>query len=100
MLQADGSTSCGNWIYSGCWTEFGNMTARRSQYDPSGLGVYPEWGFAWPSNRRVLYNRASADTQGNSWYPEPTYLVWRCSCAGGADVLELRTDDAPDHTEG
>ena len=100
MLQDDGSTACGNWIYSGCWTELGNMTTRRSQYDPSGLGVYPEWGFAWPANRRVLYNRASADTSGQPWDPERTYLAWRGTWAGGADVPDMRPDAAPEENVG
>src|SRR5690625_5915886 len=91
MLQDDGSTACGNWIYSGCWTELGNMTKRRSQYDPSGLGVYPEWGFAWPANRRVLYNRASADTSGQPWDPERTYLAWRGTWAGDRKSTRLNS---------
>ena len=43
FLRDDGSTLCGNWIYSGSWTEAGNQTARRGTEDPSGLGVYPNW---------------------------------------------------------
>ncbi len=52
-------TACGNWIYCGCWTQAGNLTARRDTADPTGLGVYPDWGYSWPANRRILYNRAS-----------------------------------------
>src|SRR5947207_5735063 len=61
-LKDDGTTSCGNWIYSGCWTEAGPQLARRGTEDPSGLGVYPNWAWSWPANRRVLYNRASCDS--------------------------------------
>ena len=70
VLRDDGSTACGNWIYSGAWTQAGNMTARRDTSDPSGLGSYLNWGFAWPANRRVLYNRASATPAGQPWDPK------------------------------
>src|ERR1700722_19301274 len=54
-LKDDGTTSCGNWIYSGSFTEAGNQTARRDPSDPSNMGVHPGWGWSWPANRRVLY---------------------------------------------
>ena len=60
-LKDDGTTSCGNWIYSGCWTEAGNQLIRRGTEDPSGQGIYQNWAWSWPANRRVLYNRASCD---------------------------------------
>ena len=53
-LKDDGTTSCGNWIYSGSWTEAGNQTARRGTEDPSSQGVYQNWAWSWPANRRVL----------------------------------------------
>ncbi len=96
VLQDDGSTSCGNWIYSGCFTQAGNMTARRDNSDPSGMGVYPNWGFAWPANRRLLYNRASADKDGKPWDPKRPYLRWNgSSWAGGIDVPDMRPNAAP-----
>lgn len=58
-LKDDGSTACGCWIYTGSWTEAGNQMANRDNSDPSGKGITPGWSFAWPANRRVLYNRAS-----------------------------------------
>jgi formate dehydrogenase major subunit len=65
FLQANGTTSSGNWIYCGSYTEKGNMAARRSQKDaPNGIGLYPEFAWAWPVNRRIIYNRASVDLQG------------------------------------
>ncbi len=101
LLQADGSTACGNWIYAGCWTQAGNMTARRDTSDPTGLGVYPGWGFAWPANRRILYNRASADSAGKPWDPTRKYLAWNgTSWAGGADVPDMRPDAAPEQGVG
>lgn len=95
LLQADGSTSCGNWIYSGCWTQAGNLTARRDNSDPTGLGVYPNWGFAWPVNRRILYNRASADKDGKPWDPSRPYMRWSGTAWVGADVPDMRPNAAP-----
>ena len=63
-LQDDGSTSSGNWLYCNSYTEKGNMMARRSTNDPSGIGLYPEWAWCWPVNRRIIYNRASVDEYG------------------------------------
>jgi formate dehydrogenase-N alpha subunit len=101
MLRDDGSTACGNWIYSGCWSQAGNLTARRDTADPTGLGVYPQWGFAWPANRRILYNRASADAAGKPWDPARKYLAWNgSSWAGGADVPDMRPDAAPEQNVG
>src|ERR1043166_587015 len=60
QLQDDGSTMCGNWLHSGDYTETGNNAQRRVTADPTGLGMYHNWGFSWPANRRVMYNRASA----------------------------------------
>ena len=65
-LKADGSTACGCWIYCGCYAGEVNQVARRR---PAGeqSWVAPEWGWAWPANRRILYNRASADPEGRPW---------------------------------
>ena len=76
MLRDDGSTSCGNWIYCGTWSQAGNNTARRDNSDPSGLGQTLNWGYAWPVNRRIIYNRASADLQGKPWDASRTVLKW------------------------
>ena len=67
FLQSDGSTSSGNWLYCNSYTEKGNMMARRSQNDPTGVGLYPEWSWCWPVNRRIIYNRASVDGYGRPW---------------------------------
>ena len=67
QLQDDGSTSCGNWLHSGVFTEAGNKTQRRNNADPTGLGMFHDWAFSWPANRRVMYNRASADKDGKPW---------------------------------
>ncbi|HXJ39407.1 MAG TPA: formate dehydrogenase-N subunit alpha, partial [Bryobacteraceae bacterium] len=76
LLKDDGTTSCGNWIYSGSWTEAGPQVARRGTEDPSGMGVYPNWGWSWPANRRVLYNRASCDPSGKPWDPTRPQIWW------------------------
>ncbi len=78
LLQADGSTSSGNWICAGSFTADGqNLMKRRGKSDPTGLGLYPEWSFAWPVNRRVLYNRASVDKNGNPYNPKRPLLAWK-----------------------
>jgi formate dehydrogenase major subunit len=75
-LKDDGTTSCGSWIYSGSYTEAGNMAARRKKGDPTGLGLYPEWSWCWPINRRIIYNRASVDLDGNPRDPKRPLLKW------------------------
>ena len=70
MLQADGSTSCGNWIYCQSYNADGNNMARGKKDDPTGLGLFPKWAWAWPVNRRIIYNRASVDLDGQPWNPK------------------------------
>jgi formate dehydrogenase major subunit len=74
-LKDDGSTACGCWIYSGVFPQEGNNRAR-SRRKTAGNYVSPEWGFAWPHNRRILYNRASADPEGKPWSERKKYLWW------------------------
>ncbi len=75
-LQADGSTTSGNWLYCNSYTEEGNMMQRRGKEDPTGMGFYPNWAWCWPVNRRVLYNRASVDLQGRPWNPKKPIISW------------------------
>jgi formate dehydrogenase major subunit len=81
-LTDDGNTTAGNWIYVGSYTDEGNMMKRRNgvqdpkKNDPTGMGFYPEWAFSWPANRRVLYNRASADPAGKPWDPKRAGIRW------------------------
>ena len=96
-LKDDGTTSCGNWIYSGCWTEAGPQLARRGTEDPSGQGIYPNWAWSWPANRRVLYNRASCDASGKPWDAERKQVWWNESAQlwVGNDVPDFKADSHP-----
>jgi len=76
QLADDGTTTSGNWLYCGSFTEAGNQMARRNTADPTGLGFHHEWAWNWPLNRRVLYNRASADGQGKPWDPTRAGIQW------------------------
>jgi len=76
FLQADGSTSSGNWLYCQSYNKDGNNMARRKKDDPTGLGLFPQWSWAWPVNRRIIYNRASVDLDGNPWNPQRPVVKW------------------------
>ncbi len=78
-LKDDGATACGNWLYSGSYNADGNNMARRSQKDKSGMGMYHDWSWCWPVNRRIIYNRASVDTKGQPWNPEKPVIKWNGS---------------------
>jgi formate dehydrogenase major subunit len=97
-LAADGSTSCGCWIYCGCFAEETNQTARRKPGSEQ-TWVAPEWGWAWPANRRILYNRASADPAGRPWSERKRYVWWDAQAGEwtGADVPDFKADMAPDY---
>lgn len=86
QLRDDGTTSSGCWIFSGSWTEKGNQMANRDNSDPSGLGNTLGWAWAWPLNRRIIYNRASADPQGQPWDPKRQLIEWDGSKWTGIDV--------------
>ena len=94
-LKNDGSTLCGNWLYSGSYTEEGNQMARRSQEDSTQLGLYAKWGWSWPANRRVLYNRASADISGAPWDETRAPIRWLGNRYTG-DVPDFNSDATPD----
>jgi len=77
LLQDDGSTSSGDWVYCGSYTDAGNMAARRGKADPTGLGLYPQWAWSWPVNRRIIYNGASVNPQtGKPWNPARAIIKW------------------------
>lgn len=84
-LKDDGSTACGCWIYSGVYPEEGkNRAASRVADD----WVSPEWGFAWPANRHIMYSRASADPAGNPWSERKKYTYWDPEKDSGAKDAE------------
>jgi len=95
-LRDDGKTACGCWIYSGCYNEAGNNMARRDTSDPDNAGVYPKWAFSWPVNRRVLYNRASADLTGKAWDPSRKLIEWDGAKWAGYDVPDIVPTAKPD----
>jgi formate dehydrogenase major subunit len=95
-LKDDGTTTAGDWIYTGHYPETGNLTKRRDgvqdpkKNDPTGMGFYPNWAWSWPANRRVLYNRASADPQGRPWDPTRPGIQWDAATG-------LWAGDVPDY---
>ncbi len=99
-LKDDGTTFSANWLYCGSWTEAGAMIQRRGTEDPSGLGIYPNWAWSWPANRRVMYNRASCDLDGKPWDPQRRQVWWdegKQSWVGN-DVPDFKVDSPPkDH---
>ncbi|MCT2585432.1 formate dehydrogenase [Actinophytocola gossypii] len=98
QLAADGSTSCGCWIYCGVYADGVNQAARKKPADEQDW-IAAEWAWAWPANRRVLYNRASARPDGTPW-SERKKLVWWDADAGawtGHDVPDFERDKSPDY---
>jgi formate dehydrogenase major subunit len=78
-LLADGSTSSSNWLYTQSYNEKdGNRQKWRDNvdYHPAGIGLYSKWSWCWPVNRRIIYNRASVDLDGNPWDPEDYVIRW------------------------
>ncbi len=100
QLQDDGTTSCGNWIYGGVWSQAGNLSARRDTNDIGGMGNYSNWGYSWPANRRVLYNRAGADAAGKPWDAKRPGIRWDGTRWAGIDVPDIRPDLGPDSGAG
>jgi formate dehydrogenase major subunit len=89
VLRDDGKTACGCWIYSGCFNEAGNNMARRDNTDPDDAGIFPKWAWSWPVNRRIIYNRASADIDGNPWDPSRKLLWWDGAKWTGYDIPDI-----------
>jgi formate dehydrogenase major subunit len=98
QLRDDGSTACGCWIYCGCYAEGKNQADRRKPGSEQSW-VAPEWGWSWPSNRRILYNRASADPEGNPWSDRKRYTYWDAAAGRwtGPDVPDFEASKPPDY---
>ncbi|GAC1542569.1 MAG: formate dehydrogenase [Candidatus Velthaea sp.] len=93
-LADDGSTACGGWIYSGVYPDKTTNRARnRTKDDWTSL----EWGFAWPANRRMLYNRASADAEGKPWSERKRYMYWDDAAGkwSGPDIPDFPATKSP-----
>ena len=99
-LKDDGSTACGGWMYCGVYPREGHNVARSRIADKPGFDTnHKDWAFAWPSNRRTLYNRASADVEGKPWSEEKK-LVWWDEGQGkwtGTDVPDFEPTKRPDY---
>jgi formate dehydrogenase major subunit len=95
QLRDDGTTASGCWIFSGCFTEKGNQMARRDATDPREQGIAPNWAWAWPANRRILYNRASANLEGRAWNPNKPIIEWNGGSWVGIDVPDYAPTTKP-----
>jgi formate dehydrogenase major subunit len=97
-LKDDGSTSCGCWIYCGCYADGVNQTARRTPGSEQNW-TGSEWAWAWPANRRILYNRASADPEGRPWSARKALVWWDAEAAEwtGHDTPDFEADKPPDY---
>ena len=97
-LKDDGSTACGCWIYCGCFKDGVNQTARRKPWWLQSW-VAPDWAWAWPANRRILYNRASADPEGKPWSERKRYVWWdeEQKKWDGLDVPDFIEDRPPSY---
>jgi formate dehydrogenase major subunit len=100
-LKRDGSTACGCWIYSGLFADDVNQARRRDpgDLDKPGGHVSPEWAWAWPANRRILYNRASADPDGKPWSERKRHIWWDEEQGKwtGYDVPDFPPNKRPDY---
>jgi formate dehydrogenase major subunit len=92
-LKDDGSTACGCWIYCGVFADRENKAARKKPYWEQDSYTAPEWAWAWPADRRILYNRASADPDGAPWSERKRYVWW------DADQKQWTGTDVPDFDE-
>jgi formate dehydrogenase major subunit len=100
-LADDGSTACGCWIYAGCYAHGINQVANRKPGSEQ-TSVAPDWGWAWPANRRILYNRASAAPDGTPWSERKRYVWWDPAQRRwvGEDNADFIVDRPPDYRPG
>jgi formate dehydrogenase major subunit len=98
-LEDDGSTSCGSWIHAGIYADGVNQAARRVPHTEQNW-IAPQWGWAWPANTHILYNRASADPAGKPWSERKRYVWWDADegqWTGLGDHPDFKEDKAPDY---
>jgi formate dehydrogenase major subunit len=87
-LKDDGSTACGCWIHAGYYGDLEKPACKSRVREQEGLGLHKEWGWSWPVNRRIVYNRASCDPSGKPWNPDKWLVRW--------DGAKWETRDVPD----
>lgn len=100
-LADDGSTVCGMWIYTGYMAidpELNVPNCKRRNTEDSGIGTYPKWSWCWPINRRILYNRCSADINGKPWDPERALFKWDGTKWIAHDVSDFAANKPPQET--
>src|SRR5439155_9214940 len=98
-LKDDGSTTCASWIYSGAYPSENDLKPRARTADPNNQpGSHLGWGFSWPANRRILYNRASARPDGQPWSERKRWVYWDDAAGrwGGNDVPDFAVTKRPD----
>src|SRR4051794_10687773 len=97
-LEDDGSTTCGSWLHAGIYKEGVNQAARRKPHTEQDW-VAREWGWAWPADTRLLYNRASADPDGKPWSERKKYVWWDAEQGqwAGVDHPDFKEDKPPDY---
>jgi formate dehydrogenase major subunit len=98
QMQDDGSTAAGCWIYAGYFADPDNPACQRRIKEKEGVGNHPEWSYAWPINRRILYNRCSADPAGNAWNPDVPLFQWNGSEWDRYDVPDFNASLPPEES--
>ena len=96
-LEDDGSTTCGSWIHAGIYADGVNQSARKKPHAQQNW-IAPEWGWAWPANRHIIYNRASADPDGRPWSERKRYVWWSAddeTWQSLGDSVDFPPDKAP-----
>jgi formate dehydrogenase major subunit len=98
-LKDDGSTTCASWLYCGVFpAPDRNLSANKEPLPPGDESAYNQWGYAWPANRRVMYNRASADLQGRPWSERKAWIWWDGQRWTGYDIPDFPLNIPPDAT--
>ena len=98
-LMDDGSTTCGNWIYSGYYSDESAPPCKQRTRETEGIGLNSQWSFSWPANRRIVYNRASCDIEGNPWNPDLALVRWDGSDWEKTDVPDFNATVPPEDTK-
>ena len=97
QLKDHGSTTCASWLYCGVFpAPDRSLAARKEPLPPGYEGAYSNWGYTWPANRRVMYNRASADLQGKPWSDRKAWIWWDGQRWTGYDIPDFPLDKPPD----